>query len=217
MKKLIGIVLCITAAMNTNAQQNSNERSKSMIEKFTKVYAPSENCAKASPELLEAYKGRVPEALLNLWKTHGFGKYGNGLLEIVNPKDFEPTLWTWLGREVDTYVPIAISAFGELFYYRKLTDTDEDVCIVDIQYRKIETLAWGLDLFFEDFLLDKEMREEWLREKLFNEAMLKEKQLAPNEVFTFAPVFAMGGKAELKYLKRGNAQVYQDIVFQMTM
>ncbi len=216
MKRLMGIVLCITAAMNTNAQQDNNERSNCMIEKFTKVYSPNKNCTKASLELLETYKEKVPKTLLDLWKTHGFGKYGNGLIEIVNPEDFEPVLWTWLGKEVDNYVPIAITAFGELFYYRKLTETDEDVCVVDIQYRKIETLAWGLDLFFEDFLLDKEMREEWLREELFAKAMQKEDPLTTNEIFTFAPVFAMGGKAELKYLKRGNAQVYQDIVFQMT-
>jgi len=216
MKKFMGIVLCITAAISTNAQKDNNEQSNSMIEKFTKEYTPSTDCVKATPEILEAYKNKVPEALLDLWKNHGFGKYKNGLIEIVNPEDFEPTLWTWLGRKADNYVPIAISAFGELFYYRKLTETDEDVCVVDIQYRNIETLAWGLDLFFEDFLLDEEMREDWLREKLFNEAMQEEKPLEVNEIFTFAPIFAIGGKAELKYLERGNAQVYQDIVFQMT-
>ena len=188
-----------------------------MIKKFIEQYKPNDNCTKATPETLKAYKKRVPDALLYLWENHGFGKYNNGLIEIINPKDFEPTLWTWLGREVENYVPIAITAFGELFYYRKLTETDEDICIIDIQYRKIETLVWSLVDFFEDFLLDKEMKEEWLREKLFNKAMEKEKPLANNEIFTFAPIFAMGGQEEVKYLKRGNAQVYLDIIFEMTM
>lgn len=188
-----------------------------MYKQFIKDFKPNADCIKASSEIITAYKNKVPKSLLDLWLNYGFGKYNNGLIEIINPKDFEPTLWTWLGREVEEYVPIAISAFGELFYYRKLTKTDEDVCVIDIQYRKIETLEWSLKMFFENFILAKEMREEWLREKLFNKAMKKENLLATNEIFTFTPIFALGGSDDIKFLKRGNAQVYQDIVFQMTM
>lgn len=188
-----------------------------MLKKFIEEYRPSENCTKATLETLEAYKNKVPDALLHLWENHGFGKYANGLIEIINPKDFEPILWTWLGQEVENYVPIAITAFGELFYYRKLTETDEDVCCINIQYREIDTIVWDLVDFFEDFLLDKEMKEDWLREKLFNKAMKKKKSLKNNEIFTFAPILSMGGKEKVKYLKIGNAQVYQDVVFEMTM
>ncbi len=38
-------------------------------------------------------------------------------------------------KEVENYVPFAISGFGELFYYWKLTETDGDVCMIDSQYR----------------------------------------------------------------------------------
>lgn len=199
---------------STNVIEDKTQKNK--FKKFLKSYKPSRNCIKITPELLEEYKNKVPKSLLNLWKNQGLGKYNKGLIEIVNPKDFEDTLWTFLGKKVENYVPIAITAFGELFYYRKLTETEEDVCLVDIQYRNIETVAWSLDLFFEDFLLDDEMKEEWLREKLFKKAMLQEKPLIKNEIFTFAPALALGGSAELKYIKRGNAQVYQDLVFQIT-
>ncbi len=115
-------------------------------------------------------------------------------------------------------MPFAITAFGELIYYRKLTKTDEDICIIDIQYRKVEVLTWDFEDFFVDFLLEKEMRDEWLREELFDEAIKEEKTpLEEHEIFTFAPVLAMEGSEDVKFLKRGNAQVYQDLVFQMTM
>jgi len=187
-----------------------------MLEKFIKHFKPENDCIKAAPDILAAYKDKIPEELYTLWKVHGFGKYRHGLIEIINPVDFEPSLWTWLGREVDNYVPIAITAFGELFYYRKLTQTDEDICIVDIQFRNIETLVWSLSEFFDEFLLEADMREGWLREKLFDQAYADQGSLNRHEIFTFAPVFAMGGSAELKYLQKGNAQVYQNIVFLMT-
>lgn len=41
--------------------------------------------------------------------------------------------------------------------------------------------------------------------------------LAKNEVFTFTPVLVIEGAMEMKYLKKGIAQVYKDIVFQMTI
>jgi len=201
----------LQSTLSTLAKKTIN-----MLEKFNKYYQVEANNSKASNETTEQYKGKVPSLLIDIWKTTGFGKYNNGLIELINPKDYEATLWTWLGREVENYTPFAITGFGELFYYRKLTETDEDVCIIDIQYRKIETLVWSMESFFEDFLTDDEDRKIWLREGLFEKAISEKGQLKKGEIFTFAPIFAMGGTEDVKYLTKGTAQVYQDLVFQMT-
>jgi hypothetical protein len=187
-----------------------------MLEKFKNNYKPSSNCVFPSEEIIKEYKNKVPDLLIEIWKTSGFGKYNEGIIELINPKEFEPSLWTWLGKKVTDYVPFAISGFGELFYYRKLTETDEDVCMIDIQYRKIETLTWDMESFFEDFLINEEDRKEWLREELFKQAISVNGSLVHNEIFAFTPVIALGGATELKYLQKGNAQVYQDLVFEMT-
>lgn len=187
-----------------------------MLEKFKLNYLPDENCTPASAEIIERYQQKVPESLIEIWKTSGFGKYNDGLIEFINPADFEDSLWTWLGREVPNYVPFAISGFGELFYYRRLSEVDEDVCIIDIQYREIKTLIWSMKGFLEDLLLDEEDRNMWLREKLFIEAFKQQGKLEKNEVFTFTPILAFGGAEEVEYLNKGNAQIYLDLVFQMT-
>lgn len=187
-----------------------------MLENFKSNYQPAEDCTPASAEIIERYQQKIPESLIEIWKTSGLGKYNDGLIELVNPADFEDSLWTWLGREVPNYVPFAISGFGELFYYRKLTEEDEDVCMVDIQYRKIETLVWSMEDFLDDFLPNVVERKLWLREDLFKKAVAQFGRIAKNEVFTFAPILALGGSDEIEYLHKGNAQVYQDLVFQMT-
>jgi hypothetical protein len=109
-----------------------------------------------------------------------------------------------------------MTAFGELFYYRKLSETEEDVCIIDLQYRKIETLIWSLESFFDEFLVNEEDKKLWLRENLFKEASSEFEDLKNGDVFTFVPILAFGGAEEFMYLKVGNARVYQDLVFQMT-
>jgi len=187
------------------------------MKKFNEVFRIEQNRSPVSDSIIQEYEDKVPQFLINLWKSNGFGKYNNGLIELINPKDFESTLWTWLGREVENYVPFAITGFGELFYYRKLTEMDEDVCMIDIQYRNVETIVWNLESFFEDFLTDEENRKEWLRETLFEKAITEQGNLIENEIFTFTPILALGGGMETKYLEKGNAQVYQDVVFQMTM
>lgn len=187
-----------------------------MLEKFKDYYQPSSSCVIVSEEIIKEYEKKVPNLLIDLWRTSGIGKYNHGLIELVNPKDFESILWTWLGRKVSNYVPFAISGFGELFYYRKLTETDEDVCVIDIQYRNIETLTWSMEDFFEDFLVNEEDRDVWLRQELFENAVSEKDSLLKNEAFTFVPILGMGGKEELAYLEKGSAQVYQDLVFQMT-
>ena len=187
-----------------------------MPENFNSCYKPNADCIPASAETIQKYENKVPESLIELWKTTGFGKYNDGLIELVNPADFEDNLWTWLGREVPNYVPFAISGFGELFYYRKLTEDEEDVCMIDIQYRKIETLVWSMDGFLDDFITNVVERKMWLREDLFKAAITQNGKLEKHEVFTFTPILAFGGAEEVEYLHKGNAQVYQDLVFQMT-
>jgi hypothetical protein len=187
-----------------------------MLENFKSHYQADADCIPAPEETLKRYENKVPESLIEIWKTSGFGKYNGGLIEFVNPADFEDSLWTWLGREVPNYVPFAISGFGELFYYRKLAEDSEDVCMIDIQYRKIETLVWGMEDFLDDFLPNEDERNTWLREALFKEAITQNGKLEKHEVFTFTPILAFGGAEEIEYIQKGNAQVYQDLVFQMT-
>ncbi len=186
------------------------------MNQFHSYYKIQENPTPVSEELITEYENKVPHYLINLWKSDGLGKYNAGLIETINPKDFEAVLWTWLGKEVDNYVPFAIMGFGELFYYRKLTETDEDVCIIDIQHGKIYDLTWDFEIFFEGFLLDDEDRKNWLREPLFKKAIKEKGGLERYEIFTFVPILMFGAKEEVAYLEKGNAQVYENIVFQLT-
>ncbi|WP_445456412.1 T6SS immunity protein Tdi1 domain-containing protein [Flavobacterium sp. HNIBRBA15423] len=187
-----------------------------MLENFKNHYHAEANNILASEELINEYKEKVPKLLIDIWTTTGLGKYNKGIIELINPKDYESNLWTWLGKVVENYTPFAITGFGELLYYRKLTETDEDICMIDIQYRKIETLVWSMESFFDDFLTNDEDKKMWLREDLFVEAISEKSNLQNGEVFTFVPILAIGGAEEIDYLQKGSACVYQDLVFQMT-
>ena len=114
-----------------------------MLPNFETHYPPS-NIRSVPLQAAEQYQGTLPAEILYLWQTYGWGKYGSGLIELVNPQDYSDNLRQWLGSEKPHYTPFAITAFGELFYHRKLSaEGDEDICLLDIQYSSCKVLDWN--------------------------------------------------------------------------
>jgi len=183
------------------------------LTRFLKKYQPT-STVKVENELVNRYAHILPSSLINLWKTKGLGKYNDGLIELINPDDFQDELEKTLKRKVPNYVPIAISGFGELFYYRKLTAVDEDVCVFDPHYKQIETCVWGLVDFFNGYLCDEYIMTEVLRTELFKAALKKLGNLRNNEIFFFVPPLALGGKESVDRLAKGNCQIHLDLLLQ---
>lgn len=183
---------------------------------FAKSY-PATQTYPVAPHIIESYRHKVPTRLIEIWQTTGFGKYDNGLIEFINPQDYEQNLWEWLGDEKENYTPFAINAFGDMFYYRRLSENgDEDVCLLDIQYRKCEVLDWDFNDFLDGTLTDDEFRKEWLRLELFQSAQKLHGHLKNGEVYIFVPIIALGNPAnDTKFLDKGLATIYQMLVFEM--
>ncbi len=69
--------------------------------------------------------------------------------------------------------------------------------------------------FFNDYLCDDEIIEEVLRQELFREALEKHGSLKNDEIYSFVPALAMGGAAQVEFIKKANALVHLDLLFQM--
>lgn len=194
------------------------------MKKFIDLYTSTPQTNIVPEEIMNFYKNKVPNLLIEIWKKEGFSLFNKGLFQLVNPKQYEENLWTWLGKEVPYYAPFAITGFGDIFYFKNLPQDDfnveaglkEEICLIDIQHRRIKHLTWDLESFFNDWLTNEENRKEWLGEDLFNQALLIKGKLTTNEIFTFTPALALGGVKELNYLQKGNAIVYQKLIFQLS-
>lgn len=186
----------------------------SHLTQFTSVYSAT-NTNKVSEEVILKYQNKLPDALLNLWKSHGFGKYNNGLIEIINPDEYQITLEHWLGKKVDNYVPIALSAFGRLFYYRKLTETDEDVSVINPHYKEIDVCVWSLQSFFDDYVCQEDVMQFELQKELFTQALDVHGGLKSGEMYYFVPALPLGGAESIDYIQKGNASVHLDFLLQL--
>jgi len=186
------------------------------FESFIEIFKPGDNLRKPDDETLKlAEESVLPKELIALWKNYGFGNYGNGLIKVINPFEYANSLYTWLGGKDENKLPIFITGFGDIFYYRKLTDEEDDVSLLDIHYRRIEVCTYSFMDFIEDFIVDEEIYEDILKKPLFTEAFEKLGELSEKEIYLFAPALALGGSEDVKFIKKGDAITQQQILFQM--
>ena len=136
------------------------------------------------------------------------------MLKIIDPTDYVDTLTLWLGEQEDCF-PILMTGFGTLFIYRKRSETADDMCLLDIHYRRSGSFSTSFSDFFERILPAEKFVEQFLRVDLFQEASAKRGGLAENEIFFFAPALAFGGTESIQYIEKGNAVVHQHLLFEM--
>jgi hypothetical protein len=171
----------------------------------------------ASPALLGAYRRILPEALLQLWEQVGLGQYAGGLLTLVDPREYAPALQGWLMQDQlsPDRVPIALSAFGTIMYYRRLGEDASDVAYIDPHHSETGVLSWSLEHFFNQSLTDPGVRDSLLHEPLFVDCLERHGPLSAGQMYTFVPALALGGKVDARHTEPADALVQLDFLLQL--
>lgn len=120
-----------------------------LFDDFLQKYPPTGQLQKPSEEVLNQFRNRLPAELLEFWQAYGFGNYGNGLLKVIDPNDYADYFYVWLGGENPTRIPIMLTGFGNILYYRKLTDSVSDIALLDIHHRCTDVCAYSFGEFIQ--------------------------------------------------------------------
>ena len=168
------------------------------ISKFIEKFKPVVNLQKPDEEILNFGKQMLPKEIIELWEEYGFGEYGDGLLKVVDPREYMNSLYTWLGQKDFNKIPIIVTAFGDIFYYRK-----------------VEACGYSYQEFFEKYILDEDIIKNVLRADLYKQAVKELGKLDYKDIFFFIPALVLGGREELKYIKKGNGAVHHQVLLQI--
>lgn len=185
------------------------------ISKFIEQFKPGENLQKPDEEILNFGKQMLSKEIIELWEEYGFGEYGDGLIKVVDPREYMNSLYTWLGQKDFNKIPIIVTAFGDIFYYRKLEDNENDVSLLNIHYRKIEVCSYSYQEFFEGYILDEDVIKNVLRADLYKQAVKELGKLDYKDIFFFTPALVLGGVEDIKYIKKGNGAVHHQVLLQI--
>ena len=123
------------------------------LQRFIDTHPPDTNRQPVSNERLEAWRGYVPDSLLDLWSLCGFGFFGTSQLCLLNPDEWIPILDRWVTSRsgASGRVPILMSPFGDLYYYRRFS-AEEDISVIYIDTCEAAVISWNLEDFFNGTL-----------------------------------------------------------------
>lgn len=157
---------------------------------FAKANPPRGVRIPATAELLARHAGRLPAALLALWRKHGLGLYGERQICLIDPDAWQPVLDRWIVSPPDgtLRVPIALTPFGTLLFYRRLTATDEDVATLNPVTRSSSVLSWNFVDCFNRVLSEPAQVDDFIRPDMLEVAKREAGALAPGEVYHVDPM-----------------------------
>ena len=185
-----------------------------ILNDFLNLYKPGNDLVKANQEIIKAFTNKLPKPIIDLWTKYGFGSYGDGIIKVINPLDYMNSLFAWLGKRDFTKIPIFITAFGDIFYYRQLTETENDISLLNIHTRKISVCGYSYQEFFTKYI-NSDIMNYNLRKDLFNQAKETIGILESKEIYFFVPALILGGAENIKYIKKGNAVTHQFLLLEL--
>jgi hypothetical protein len=159
------------------------------LHSFVIENAPHDGNVRVSQEFAGRFEGQLPSALLELWREHGLGFYGTRQFCLIDPEVWQATLDRWIVSPpaAVSRAPIALTPFGTIVYYRKLTETDEDIATMDPTTRSGAVLSWNLVDFFNRFMCDPKRFDELMPPQLLDMARKEVGPLAAGEVYHADP------------------------------
>ena len=63
-------------------------------------------------EIVEEYRGRVPDELIEVWENYGYGTFAEGFLRIIDPKLYEAEVGDCIGKTQGDGIAIPIMVTG---------------------------------------------------------------------------------------------------------
>jgi hypothetical protein len=189
---------------------------------FLEKYMPDPAAVPVAASLAKKYAERLPAGLLDLWQAIGWGWYGAGRLQLIDPQQYQAQLNHWLMRDDDDgredRTPFALSAFGHLFYWRILSeDGDCDVSGLNPHDSCVGVLGWSWQEFVQDFLLTPDADAFLDYDGLLLPAQKRCGLLLPNQMYGFIPALRLGGAADANKVEPQDARVHLDLLCQLAL
>jgi hypothetical protein len=148
-------------------------------------------------DVIEEYRERVPEALVEVWERYGYGSFAGGFLRTIDPKLYEAEVGDCIGRVSGSPVniPVMVTGMGDLVTW----ETDQ---FVAIQYWRQQVTGLGSRLSGVVRRAGSGMLLEHVGEEIFTEAIAAHGDLAYDQSFVFVPLISLGGESKVENLHK---------------
>lgn len=196
---------------------------------FLEQFGEPQHTVPVTKAVIDKYRGRLPNRLLDYWQEYGFCGFKEGLFWIVNPDDYEDLMNTWLKGtgvdKLDNFHVFARSGFSSLYLWGEKTGHSWRIDTVNAQlfhkknYDKDVLEGQSSELIKTFFAItspeDVDLEDVDTDEPLFEQAVDKFGPLKPDEMFTFEPALFLGGEQIFKTVNKANLFIQCEILASM--
>lgn len=170
--------------------------------------------------IIDKYKGILPEELIYIWEKMGFGIYENGFLQMVNPDEYE-FIFEYVDKLLEPTIVWGITALGDLLVWEGnenwtiAPDEGNRFFLLNVRSCKrgvIGDIDATLNTFIgrEFFIKDKD----FFNSKVYLDIKDKLPKLNYGECYGYVPALALGGSKSVKNLKVVDAKAYIHLIGQ---
>ncbi|MCW8308660.1 GAD-like domain-containing protein [Acidiphilium sp. PA] len=179
-------------------------------------------------DVVERYRGKVPDAMLDFWSQYGSGLWLDGYFQLVRPDRYDGLINVILGDDPDfpsqKSVLIGYSAFGTLlvwnnknyflrvdlvnrYAYTRHVNSKHPVLDPD---RSLPSTLNAVDGGVYDFIENTDAAK-----PLFARAIKQSGKLGYGECYGFVPAVGLGGRGVLEEVQRVRALEHFSILAQL--
>ncbi|WP_363459520.1 GAD-like domain-containing protein [Microbacterium sp. LMI1x-1-1.1] len=96
--------------------------------------------ALVEPEVIAAYRDRVPAEIVEIWEQYGYGTFGEGFIRVINPGVYEAELGDRIGKTQGDgiAIPVMVTGLGDLVTWEPSLGG-----LVALLLRSNAVLVWG--------------------------------------------------------------------------
>ncbi|MEU2203505.1 GAD-like domain-containing protein [Microbacterium oleivorans] len=157
--------------------------------------------APVEPEVVAAYRDRVPAELVEVWEQYGYGTFGQGFIRVINPAVYEAELGDRIGKTQGdgVAIPVMVTGLGDLITWEPslgglvglIFRENRGVGLGDVDSFLLLTEALGADHLAAEF--------NW---GVFPEAVATQGAPDFDESFIFVPLPSLGGPGTVDTLQK---------------
>lgn len=190
------------------------------LEKFIERNADYIKYKEAGDNIIEKYQAVLPEEILYIWNSYGFGTFENGFIRFVNPDEYNEFL-KYCKTYLEPTLVIAVTAMGDLIVWEGnqnatvAANEGNRYALFSFTKGKKEILGTK-PVVINRIIGDKEFTADrgYFDSKIFYLAKETLGNLAFDECYGFEPLLALGGSEKISNLKIVKTREYLDIIGQ---
>ena len=152
-------------------------------------------------EIIDKYRDKLGEDVIEIWEKYGFGSTFKGYLKIVNPDDLQELLEETYIMPFDD-IPVFVTGMGDII----TCNSRGSFTLLDYRHQRIQVL--GVDRKMKWYFFDEDFQETFWQWNPYFEAVEKYGEPGYDECFGYEPLLSLGGDESVDCLSKVNYKIH---------